>query len=348
MLELEQGPTAYEILGVHPSAPSELISACYWAMTSDLQDKRRATEPEADAALHRLTHAYETVSDPVRRAGYNLSVGYTDESLMKRALPRRRSFLLRVFRKNRNGLGWAVDPYEVLGLHPSAPQTSVSIAYPLMQDTYQRLPLASRRRELLLNLLDESNVVLGDPEKRGQLAKVGLAEERELSAVPARDDPPANGLAHPSQPDMAETMAAPPITAPAPVDSLGPPATPLGASNGGPEAVRAGREDGVRTRQAAVSIVASAAAVVGTVARGVLWVVVALAVLAVAAVNAGWVAIRNRIRQSGEERQEAGAVRFDEAGSQQATSDEVFLGRLASTVGKSKTERRSSDETTRP
>ena len=171
MAELQQKPTAYEILGVHPSAPTELINGCYWIKAIDLQ-KKRATELGAAAAIHRLTHAYESVSDPVRRSGYDLSIGYTDMPLMNRALPRRRSSLLRIFRRG-TGFGWSVEPHEALGLHPSAPEAAYSLAYGTMRETYLRLQPGSRRREVLLNLLDESYAFLEDPGKRAPLTGVG-------------------------------------------------------------------------------------------------------------------------------------------------------------------------------
>ncbi len=371
MAALEQGPTAYEILGVHPSAPSELISACYWTITSDLQGKR-AMEPGADSALHRLTRAYESVSDPVRRAGYNLSIAYTDEPLMKRALPRRRFFLLRVFRRNRHALDWSVDPHEVLGLHPRALQASVSIAYRLMQDNYLRLPPESHRRELLLKLLDESYAVLGDPRKRAQLAGVVPAEERDPPA-PERDDPPVSDLPEPSQPNVAKAKVALPSPVSAPVEPPRP-KTPLSIP-AGPVAARAGREDHDDAHQAAVAGPAIAAAstvargvrwvimtvsatsvvVAGGVATGVHWAALTVAALTVAAarfvgrsVRSGWLAARGWLQRLREERRKTRARRSGEAGPQPPTPDEVFLGRLASTVGKSKTEpRRSSDKTTR-
>lgn len=178
MAELQQGPTAYEIFGVHPSAQPELISGCYWIMAIDLQ-KKRATDLGAAAAIHRLTHAYELVSDPVRRSGYDLSIGYTDPPLMSRALPRRRSSLLGIFRRRRHGFGWSVDPHEALGLHPSAPEAAYPLAYGTMRETYLRLPPGTRRREVLLNLLDEAYAFLEEPGRRSQLAGVDSGEEPE-------------------------------------------------------------------------------------------------------------------------------------------------------------------------
>ena len=171
MAELQQEPTAYEILGVHPSAPTELINGCYWIKAIDLQ-KKRVTEMGAAAAIHRLARAYELVSDPVRRRGYDLAIGYTDTPLMNRALPRRRSSLLRIFGR-KTAFGWSVAPHEALGLHPSAPEAAYSLAYGTMRETYRRLPRGSRRREVLLNLLDESYAFLEDPRKRAQLAGAG-------------------------------------------------------------------------------------------------------------------------------------------------------------------------------
>ncbi len=144
MPDLDKASTAYELLGVHSSAPGELISACYWAIAGDLQ-KKRATAPEADAELHLLTRVYESISDSDRRAEYNLSINGAREPLTKRALPRRRFFLLRPFRRNRYSVNWYVDPHEVLGLHPSAPQSVVPTAHRLMREVYMRQPPGSRR-----------------------------------------------------------------------------------------------------------------------------------------------------------------------------------------------------------
>jgi hypothetical protein len=221
MPDLDKASTAYELLGVHSSAPGELISACYWAIAGDLQ-KKRATEPEVDAELHLLTRVYESISDPDRRAEYNLSINGTREPLSKRPLPRRRFILLRLFRRNRYSVNWYVDPHEVLGLHPSAPQSVVPTAYRLMRDVYLRLPPGSRRQETLLDLLDASYAVLGDPQRRAQLPGVRLTEEQE-STAPARDDPSVSDLLESTQSDVAEAKVEPLVADPAIEESPGPP-----------------------------------------------------------------------------------------------------------------------------
>ncbi len=230
LTDLRQSPTAYEILGVHSSAPNELISASYWAIAGDLQ-KNRATEPEADARLHLLTRVYQSISDPDRRAEYNMSIDRVGEPLTKRPLPRRRFFLLRLFRRNRYSVNWYVDPHEVLGLHPSAPQRVVPEAHRIMREVYLRLPPGSRRQETLLDLLDASYAVLGDPRRRSQLAGVGQTEEQELPP-PARDDPPLSDLQESSQFDVAEATIEPPLTDPAAEESPGRPQTQLRTPDG--------------------------------------------------------------------------------------------------------------------
>ena len=393
--------TAYEILGVHSSAPAELISACYWAMAGDLQ-KKRATEPEADAELHVLTRVYESISDPDRRAEYNLSINSAKEPLTKRALPRRRFILFRPFRRNRYSVNWYVDPHEVLGLHSSAPQSVVPTAYRLMRDVYLRLRPGSRRQETLLDLLDESYAVLGDPQRRAQLAGVGPAEEQVLPS-PVRDDPPVSDLRESTQSDVAEAEVEPPIADRATEGSASPPETQVGVPDetvaagagpkdaparddpsvsdlrestqsgvaeakvelpmtdpaprepvrtqlripDGPVAAGAGREDGGAERQAVPAIVALAAAATGTVARGVLWAALAVAALIVVvalfvgrSLRSGWLAASESLRRSWEER-------GSKARGKRIAQDEEFLGRLSSTVEKSKIEPRSSDETKR-
>jgi hypothetical protein len=160
-----------------------------------------------------------------------MSIDGVGEPLTKRPLPRRRFFLLRLFRRNRYSVNWYVDPHEVLGLDPSAPQSVVPTAYRLMREVYLRLPSGSRRQETLLDLLDSSYAVVGDPQRRAQLAGVGQTEEHELSP-PAKDDPPLGDLRESSQFDVAEATIEPPLTDPAAEESPGRPQTQLRTPDG--------------------------------------------------------------------------------------------------------------------
>ncbi len=333
-------------------------------MTSDLRAER-ASGSEGDAALHRLTRAYELVSDPVRRAGYNLSIAHTGEPLTKRSPPRRKSLLQRIFRRNGAALDWSVDPHEVLGLDHRAPQAVVPVAYQIMRDAYLRLPANSRRRKILLDLLDKSYAVLASPEKRAQLPGTDPAEELEAPVpVPAPAVLPADDLPAPSQPDVVEAKAAPAATVRPAAEAPAPPvarprvadrppvaSTQLEVSD---EARRGPVANGALAvargvRWVVVALAAAAVVAAGAVATGVHWAVLALAALAVIVaryVHSGWLAVREWLGGQTGERPATKTRRSDEAGEGPATADELFLGRLASKVGDS--ERARSDDEPNP
>lgn len=147
-------PTAYETLGVHPSAPGELISAVYWTIVDDLQ-RKRASGQHLDARLYAVTHAYEAVADPNHRAIYDESIGFKREPLITRPMPgTRRSLRSRLFRR-RPDITAPPDYAEVLGLNETAPKRCAHEAYRIMREHYQGVP-DRRRRQRLLNLLDEA------------------------------------------------------------------------------------------------------------------------------------------------------------------------------------------------
>ena len=174
-------PTAYEILGVHARAPGELISVAYW-MTIDEIREQRALGRRVDDELHLVTRAYELVAAPEVRAGYDLSLGHTRESLTTRRLQRK---------------GWGPfraweSPiyYEVAGLHETAPAKLVAEACRVMRNVYLRAPIHDERRVLLLSWLNEACETLSDPGKRGQYA-VRLQDAAERESATARPRLPA-------------------------------------------------------------------------------------------------------------------------------------------------------------
>lgn len=147
-------PTAYQILGIHPTAPPELVNYCYWVLTKELQDRRRS-DPEADSALHHVTVAYQQISEQANREAYNERIGFHDEPLITRRLPRKRRTFLGLWPGGR-GNAWTADRYEVLGLTAGSPPAFFDEAYQLMQVQYLRLPPGSRRRRVLLQMLEDS------------------------------------------------------------------------------------------------------------------------------------------------------------------------------------------------
>jgi hypothetical protein len=154
--------TAYELLGVHPSAPIDLVGAGYWMRVKQIREQD-IPEGEKDAALHRLSLAYQQVSNPARRPAYNASIAYSKEPLTLRPLAVKRGFL---GRKRVSLAASGLDPYEVMGLDPTATIELLPEAYRIMRDQYLRAGGASGRREALLALLDEAFAVLSDEEKR--------------------------------------------------------------------------------------------------------------------------------------------------------------------------------------
>ena len=64
----------YEILQVHPAAHPGVIQAAYRRLTLLYHPDRNPSQ-EADEMMTRLNLAYETLSDPVRRAAYDLAQG---------------------------------------------------------------------------------------------------------------------------------------------------------------------------------------------------------------------------------------------------------------------------------
>ena len=194
MISERRGPTAYEILGVHPTAPVDLVSSCYWNLAKELQ-ARRGNDHRMDLVLHHVMKAYETVSDSAKRAEYDASIGHKDEPLSKRRFkPAKRSgFGALLGRKSK--LHIQADPYEVMGLHPNALPASIRDAHRIMKDQYLRLPPESRRRVQLMRMLDESYAVLSDPDKRAQydeeVARVEVPEPPKPLNVPLiYDDEP--------------------------------------------------------------------------------------------------------------------------------------------------------------
>lgn len=157
--------TAYKVLGVHPSAPGDLIVAVYWMTVGELQ-KRRAAGEAVDWLLHAVTRAYEMIGDPQHRAYYDQTIGNQVEPILTRPIRVPRRSLFSRLRGQRVPAP-NVDYYEILGLDPEAPTSQVLEAYHVMRDTYLRAP-NPRKRVVLIRVLNDALKIVGDPEQRAR------------------------------------------------------------------------------------------------------------------------------------------------------------------------------------
>lgn len=188
-------PNAYEQLGVHPNAPADLIASSYWLLVGELQ-KRRERGEYVDSALHELTRAYECVSDPKRRSEYDASIGHTLEPLALRPLSSlRHSFRGR--RQHGDVLIGPLDHYEVLGISPSAPSEILLAAYQIMLNQYLRVPSRDKKRQQLLESLEDAYTTLSVPEKRQKYDEVvrpkSIEQDAEEAAATTAEPPVSNG-----------------------------------------------------------------------------------------------------------------------------------------------------------
>jgi curved DNA-binding protein CbpA len=189
--------TAYQLLGVDPCAPGDLVGAAYWMAVAELQPRRTA-DPEVDATLHAVTRAYETLSDHEKRAAYDASIGFTGTPVMTRRLPRQDRSLLRAILRRPPGSGGGIDYYEIIGLDPGVSPERIPQAYAIMRDYYLRAP-DGRRRKRLIGWLDEAYSALTDAARRRQYdeerARTGkhrlppAPSERSAARRPGREKP---------------------------------------------------------------------------------------------------------------------------------------------------------------
>ncbi len=163
-------PNYYEILGVHPLAPLDLISAAYWRLVGHAQAARSSDESvAANVALLHLNKAYQTLIDSAARAAYNDSIGLSTQPLAKARA--RRGLLSRLISITHRPLTGKyttppVDYYEVLRVHKSADASIIAEAYLTMRWHYLSLVNSGREPARLLSLLEEAYTVLSDAARR--------------------------------------------------------------------------------------------------------------------------------------------------------------------------------------
>jgi curved DNA-binding protein CbpA len=200
-------PTSYEVLQVHPAAPLELITAAYWRLAGDVQ-ARRSVDSSAEADLHALTRAYQTLTSPELRAEYDHSIGIAEQNLAPVVPHRRKTGFLG--RSRDIAADRRVDYYEILRIIPDAEPAIVDEAYSVLKTYYVRLVQSNYSPIELLDYLEDAYVVVSDPDQRRKY-------DAERKPAPAPAAPVAAVAAAPApRPKAAEKPRAKPAPAPAP------------------------------------------------------------------------------------------------------------------------------------
>lgn len=82
-------PDYYAILQVHPQAEKEVIGAAYRKLAAKYHPDVSAS-PDAADKMAQLNQAYEVLSDPAKRAGYDRSRGITVKEELRSGISWRR------------------------------------------------------------------------------------------------------------------------------------------------------------------------------------------------------------------------------------------------------------------
>lgn len=77
--------TFYDVLQVSRNADPEIIKAAYKSLVQRYQPDKNPDNPDAEKNLKIINRAYEVLSDPVKRAGYDAALAEDDEDRINQA-----------------------------------------------------------------------------------------------------------------------------------------------------------------------------------------------------------------------------------------------------------------------
>lgn len=148
----------YQLLGVGPLAPQDLIVEAYWMRS------RPPGEPvPPEGLLNRLNEAYATLVDPDRRDRYNESLGLP--------IPSKRHLWQETLR----------EPHEWLQIDPVNGRDLVPLAYAIMREHWVEAVSMGRARRDVLRLVDAArDVLLAEPEQTAWKAPPGRTNRRRI------------------------------------------------------------------------------------------------------------------------------------------------------------------------
>ena len=118
----------FEVLGLLPTAPHDLVIEAYWDSAHRLQGAA-STDPSAQALLVRLNQAYAWLTHPDDEQRANLLPQPSFENGHAAARTERRSWLARLLKRAPNPVQAAPNHWELLHILPSASPDLVKLAY---------------------------------------------------------------------------------------------------------------------------------------------------------------------------------------------------------------------------
>ena len=158
-------PTAYTLLQVHPAAPAELISAAYWRLMGRAKVSGGEKGPEG-STVRRLNQAYNTLSDPKKRAAYDRTLNIPPSLPTAVAPADGHSDTESNGQSDASNGAAAPDYYELLRIDPAAETGVIEGAYEVMRSRYQALIETGEAAPGVLDLLQRAFQTMRDPERR--------------------------------------------------------------------------------------------------------------------------------------------------------------------------------------
>ncbi len=166
---------AYRVLGLHASAPYDLVQECYWLQVSTARAK--LSPREADRRVREFTAAYEEISAAQQQLAGRVPARKQPGNVVDLASSR---------------TGRAVDYYELLQVDAAASVEVINLAYRVLL----RKALSGQRTKASIAQLEQARLTLVDPVRREEHD----ARLRRLSGVAAewiREGPFSGGEATP-------------------------------------------------------------------------------------------------------------------------------------------------------
>lgn len=156
-------PNHYQLLGVGPLAPQDLIVEAYW-----LRSRPPGQPIPPEGLLKQLNEAYATLVDPDRRDRYNEALGLP--------VPSRRRLWEETLRA----------PHEWLQVDPVTGRDLVPLAYTIMREHWIEAVAAGRaRREALRHIDAARDALVAEPEKAASAPPPPRSPARRIDLAPA-------------------------------------------------------------------------------------------------------------------------------------------------------------------